>query len=178
MKSEKGVTITSIMIYVVALTIVVLLIGRIITYFYKNVNNVEENTTANAEYLKFNSYFTDEINIEGNEVEVCENNYIIFTITNGIENIIDKRSLTLNIIWNREEGMAVPNEAIKRSEDNKYDYVTLVTGGRYVQIPIKIVSASDSVCIVDNLTSEEKKAIRIETNYVLSLYDVLLIEKK
>lgn len=107
-----------------------------------------------------------------------ENNYIIFTITNGIENIIDKRSLTLNIIWNREEGMAVPNEAIKRSEDNKYDYVTLVTGGRYVQIPIKIVSASDSVCIVDNLTSEEKKAIGIETNYVLSLYDVLLIEKK
>lgn len=81
MKSEKGVTITSIMIYVIALTVVVLLIGRIITYFYRNVNNAEENTAANAEYLKFNSYFTDEINIEGNEVEVCENNYIIFSKT-------------------------------------------------------------------------------------------------
>lgn len=81
MKSEKGVTITSIMIYVIALTVVVLLIGRIITYFYKNINIVEDNTTANAEYLKFNSYFTDEINIEGNEVQECENNYIIFSKT-------------------------------------------------------------------------------------------------
>ena len=81
MKSEKGVTLTSIMIYVIALTVVVLLIGRIITYFYRNVNNAEENTAANAEYLKFNSYFTDEINIEGNEVETCESNYIIFSQT-------------------------------------------------------------------------------------------------
>lgn len=81
MKSEKGVAITSIMIYIIALTVVVILIGRIITYFYKNINNVEENTLANAEYLMFNSYFTDEINIEGNEVETCESNYIIFSQT-------------------------------------------------------------------------------------------------
>lgn len=81
MKSEKGVAITSIMIYIIALTVVVILIGRIITYFYKNINNVEENTLANAEYLMFNSYFTDEINIEGNEVALCENNYIVFSKT-------------------------------------------------------------------------------------------------
>ena len=37
MKSEKGVTLTSIMIYVVALTIVVGIVGRITTYFYKNI---------------------------------------------------------------------------------------------------------------------------------------------
>lgn len=81
MKSDKGVTITSIMIYIIALTVVVLLMGRIIIYFYKNVNNAEENTTANTEYLKFNSYFTEEINIEENEVEECKNNYIIFSKT-------------------------------------------------------------------------------------------------
>lgn len=107
-----------------------------------------------------------------------DNYYIVFSINNGIENIIDKRELTLDIIWNREEGMAVLNEAIKRSENDRYNYVTLVTGGRYVQIPVKIISKSDSICIVDNLTSEEKKNLGIETNYFLSLYDVLLIEKK
>lgn len=81
MKSERGVTITSIMIYVIALTVAVLIIGRITNYFYKNINNVANNTAADAEYTKFNSYFTDEINIEGNDVEVCEENYILFAKT-------------------------------------------------------------------------------------------------
>ena len=81
MKSERGVTITSILIYITALTVVVILIGRINIYFYKNMNQMSENTVASAEYTKFNSYFTNEINIEGNEVAVCEENYIIFRKT-------------------------------------------------------------------------------------------------
>ena len=78
MKSEKGVTLTSIMIYVVALTIVVGIVGRITTYFYKNIQDVATNTSADAEYTKFNSYFTDEINIEENEVILFEENHVAF----------------------------------------------------------------------------------------------------
>lgn len=86
MKSERGVTITSVLIYIIALTAVVILIGRITTYFYRNMNSVTENTAADAEYTKFNSYLTDEINIEGNTVIACGtteegNNYIIFSET-------------------------------------------------------------------------------------------------
>lgn len=81
MKSERGVTITSIMIYIIALTVVVLTIGRITTYFYKNTKSVKTDTVADAEYTKFNSYFTDEINIEGNKIEAWEKNYIIFSKT-------------------------------------------------------------------------------------------------
>lgn len=85
MKSERGVTLTSIMIYVIALTVAVLTIGRLITYFYKNINVIDTSSVSDAEYMKFNSYFTDEVNIEGNEVELCEvengTNYIIFLKT-------------------------------------------------------------------------------------------------
>ncbi|MDD3303364.1 MAG: HlyD family efflux transporter periplasmic adaptor subunit [Clostridia bacterium] len=109
------------------------------------------------------------------KIKSNDNYYIVFAVTNGIEDVVDIRSLTLNVIWNRQEGMAVLKEAIRRSGNDTYDYVTLVTGGRYVDIPIKIVSSSDNVCIVDNLNDEEKTALGIETNYVLSLYDVLVI---
>ena len=86
MKSEKGVTITSVLIYIIALTIVVIIVGRITTYFYTNMNSVTGDTAANAEYTKFNSYFTDEINIEGNKVADCGitedgNYYIIFSVS-------------------------------------------------------------------------------------------------
>lgn len=83
MKSEKGVTLTSIMIYIITLTVAVLIIGRITIYFYKNMNAVAANASAAAEYTKFNSYFTNEINVEGNEVVLCDenHNYIIFSKT-------------------------------------------------------------------------------------------------
>ena len=38
MKSERGVTITAIMIYVLAFTVVVVIVTRMTTYFYKNVD--------------------------------------------------------------------------------------------------------------------------------------------
>lgn len=83
MRSNKGVTLTSITIYIVALSIVVAIITRISVYFYRNLESVSTNTTASAEYTKFNSYFTDEINIEENEVAECSTDgsgmpYIIF----------------------------------------------------------------------------------------------------
>lgn len=85
MKSEKGVTLTSIMIYVIALTIVVLTVGRIITYFYKNMDTVTSDTDASIAYMSFNSYFTEDINIAGNEVLEYSNDgnmkYIIFKET-------------------------------------------------------------------------------------------------
>ena len=79
MRSEKGVTLTSIMIYVVALTIAVATIGRLVTYFYKNINLVSDNTAAAAAYTKFNSYFTKEINTKSNDVQSCESNCIVFS---------------------------------------------------------------------------------------------------
>lgn len=81
MKSEKGVTLTSIMIYVIALTVVVITIGRIITYFYKNLGQLIEGGQAISEYTKINSYLTDEINTENNVVEAVSDNYIKFSVT-------------------------------------------------------------------------------------------------
>lgn len=83
MRNNRAVTLTSITIYIVALSIVVAIVARISIYFYRNISNVSSNTTASAEYTKFNSYFTDEINIEENEVAVCSTDasgmpYIIF----------------------------------------------------------------------------------------------------
>ena len=80
MKSERGVTITAIMIYVLAFTVVVVLVTRMTTYFYKNVDQVKSNTIADTEYTKFTSYFTEEINMNGNTVREIDSGkkYIIF----------------------------------------------------------------------------------------------------
>lgn len=81
MKSERGVTLTSILIYVIALTIIVTMIGRIITYFYKNMNEYTENTQSNLQYTKIARYLTDEINTKDNIVEAFGENYLKFSKT-------------------------------------------------------------------------------------------------
>ena len=86
MKNEKGITVTSLIIYVIAMALVIVLISRLTTYFYKNVDlsNLQENPTN--EFSKFSNTITKETNIPGNKVvavkrEYGENreNYIIFS---------------------------------------------------------------------------------------------------
>ena len=62
MKSEKGVTLTSLIVYVIGMVMVISIVSVLTTYFYKNIKNVGADIDPIAEYTKFNSYFTNEIN--------------------------------------------------------------------------------------------------------------------
>lgn len=102
--------------------------------------------------------------------------YNLFSIENSISDVLDSREIGAEIIWTKEEGMVVPNESIKNIND--INYVTLVTGGEYIDIPIKVVISNDTISIVENYTSDEKIQYGINCEYILERYDQLLIENK
>ena len=83
MKKENGVTLTSIIIYILALLIVIGVISALTSYFYRNIDLEGESKITNSQFTKFSSYFTEEINQEGIEVlEAGENenvSYIAFS---------------------------------------------------------------------------------------------------
>lgn len=88
MKNNKGITLTSLIIYVIGMTIMVATIATITSYFYKNldVRNINSDTT---QYTKFSSIFSEEINREKNTVIDCKSltdmdkiSYIIFSSGN------------------------------------------------------------------------------------------------
>ena len=62
MKSEKGVTLISVTIYVIVMTLLVAIISVITNYFYKNVELNSKQEEINNQYTKFISYFTEEVN--------------------------------------------------------------------------------------------------------------------
>lgn len=85
MKSEKGITLTSIIIYVVAMIIIVGIIAVITRYYYGNVNKLSNNTSSMEEVTKLNTFITEEVNKSGNIIYDCNtqnngknDNYIIF----------------------------------------------------------------------------------------------------
>lgn len=103
-------------------------------------------------------------------------NYVIFQIENGIENLVDLRAINIEVVWKKVFGMAVPKSAIKTNEEKNYKYVTLVYGTQYIDVPINIIIESDNICIVENLSKEERSELGITTSYILELYDKLVIE--
>lgn len=106
MKNNRGITLTSVIIYVIGLIVVVGTISTITTYFYKNIKVDEINDNSNTQYTQFSSVFLKEINKEGNYVveaktEKDENNnitssYIIFGTGNQYTFLSSNHSIYKN----------------------------------------------------------------------------------
>lgn len=83
MKSEKGVTIISLIIYVIVLSIVIGMVAIISGAFMDSVDDAEMYTDPIEQYTTFNSYFSEEVNHLGLEVSQCGDDYILFS--NGVQ---------------------------------------------------------------------------------------------
>ena len=78
MKSEKGVTLVSLIVYVIVMTIAVAIVALVSSYFYSNIDVNNTSLEPLTEYTRFNSFFTDEMNRQTIRVLECKDNYIVF----------------------------------------------------------------------------------------------------
>lgn len=83
MKSQKGITLISLTVYIIVMVIVVAVVAVISTYFYTNSDTISETINPMTEYTKFISYFSDEINQNNIKVLECGQDYIVFD--NGVQ---------------------------------------------------------------------------------------------
>ena len=92
MKSEKGITLISLIVYLIGMVIVVAVVTVISGYFYKNTKGLYENIDPISEYTKFNTFFSEEVNHENIKVLECKTDstipeqkesYIVFN--NGVQ---------------------------------------------------------------------------------------------
>lgn len=82
-KSQKGVTLVSLTIYIIVMVIVVAITSVISSYFFSNMNRATATINPLTEYTKFDSFFSEEVNHERLKVLACEENYIVFD--NGVQ---------------------------------------------------------------------------------------------
>ncbi len=78
MKSQKGITLVSLIVYVFVMTIVVGIIAVVTGTFMKSLRDANFYNDPIAEYTAFNSYFTEEVNHKGVQITDCQDNYIVF----------------------------------------------------------------------------------------------------
>ena len=83
MKSQKGVSLISLTIYVIVMTIVIGIVAIVSTYFYSNIGSNKDTISSLAQYTSFNAFFVDEVNHNNIRVLDCQPNYVAFD--NGVQ---------------------------------------------------------------------------------------------
>ena len=73
MKTQKGVTLLSLILYMIALSIVIAMLGTISQLFFANTQYITENSKYVAEFNKFNMYFIEDVKKNKNTKEVTDN---------------------------------------------------------------------------------------------------------
>ncbi len=152
---------------------------------YKAYIMIKEKKGGNDEYITLNKRYRIRL-IDDNYKEIIgtvivnlkdeEYNYVIFEITNNIEDIYHSRYLSVEVVWKRIENLAVPNSALKFNEEKSYYYVLALKYGNYVEIPVKLMISSDNISIITKMDDEEKTTLDLKSVYDVKLYDRIVAQ--
>lgn len=131
MKSQKGITLISLTVYIIVMIIVVAMVSVISAYFYKNTNSLSNNINPMTEYTKFNTFFSQETNYSNLKVLANEESYIVFD--NGVQYtyIPENKGIYRNKV-------KICNDVNKCSFENK-----IKNGKNVVTVSIKIGTAEE-----------------------------------
>lgn len=67
-RTQRGVTLSSLIVYIIMMMLIVGIVATITNMFYKNINNLEDNSENIAKINIFNMYFLEEIKNEDNSI--------------------------------------------------------------------------------------------------------------
>ena len=103
---------------------------------------------------------------------------IILEVKKQIEELINYRKITFDLIWWDASGLKVPNEAIVN--ENDLNYVVRNRAGYLSNILVKVKRQGDNYSIIDSYSTEELKELGFSdeeiANYKkISIYDEILI---
>ena len=85
MKKENGVTLSSLIIYIIVMIMVIGVMSSVSTIFYSNINNLDASGIEISKFNDFNNYFVKEIKSPNNALDTIGNdgNYILFKSGNS-----------------------------------------------------------------------------------------------
>lgn len=100
MKSEKGITLISLIIYMIAITIVIGILATVSSSFHNNIDYIKENSKYVSEYNKFNMYFVEDVKNNRSTYNVTENEIIfedgtVYTYKSGTDKSIYRNKIKI-----------------------------------------------------------------------------------
>jgi len=115
------------------------------------------------------------INEEGNS------RVIIFKITDCVEELIEYRKISLDIVWWSYSGWKVSNSALIERDD--LTYIKRIKAGVEQEILVKVLRQNETFSIVENYSDEELLELGFSVDEIqnfnkIKLYDEIKIFKE
>ena len=103
---------------------------------------------------------------------------LILKLTKQIEELINYRKITFDLIWWSDTGMKVPNQAIV--EENSLKYVVRNRAGYLSKILVNVTRTGEKYSIVEPYSTDELKELGFSNQEIasykkISLYDEILL---
>lgn len=106
-----------------------------------------------------------------------EGKTIVLKITKNVEDLINYRKISFDIIWWEEQGLKIPNAAVVGQGNNAT--VTLLKYGLEYTVRVKIQAQNDDYSIITDLSSSDLEELNLSSADVkrsISIYDELIIK--
>ena len=130
MKSEKGITLIILKIYIIIFSIVIILLANLSSYIYSNLKNINDRSVDVSEINKFNMYFIEDVktNSQAEIRTLTDSNtmQIVFQDGDIYSYVINEKS-----IYKNEQKIARNIEAF-----NAEGYI--IDAKKYIQVSIEI----------------------------------------
>lgn len=157
--------------------------GKIINNFYSYIVTIVDSEIAKTKEIGdiVNLRLSSSTEIKGEISYIKEQEddtiMLVFKITKGVEELINYRKISIDVIWWSDEGLKVANSAIRY--ENDIAYIIKNMAGYEYKIYIKIISQNDNYSIVNNYTTDEYKELGFSDEEIsnmrkITLYDEIL----
>ena len=157
--------------------------GKVVNNFYSyiacsiNTENAMEAKEGNFVKLRF----SDSKEVKAQIVKINEedkNRIIVFKINEDIEQLIEYRKVSFDIIWWEYSGWKVSNSALIEKDD--FTYIKRKKANYTEEILVKVLRQNDTYSIVTNYDNEELEKLgytveEIENMKKIKIYDEILL---
>ena len=100
MKNNKGITLVSVVVYIIGMLVIISIISALLAFYNKNMVNINNSSDISMEFSKFNSKLIEETKLPGNAITEIDDEKITFKSGNIYEFKDDKVYLNNIILSN------------------------------------------------------------------------------
>lgn len=143
-------------------------------------NSEEANKTKEGKKVTLRLSSQEEVKAEIYKIkDEGTNKLIIFEITNGVENLINYRKISVDVIWWEDSGLIVPKGAILY--ENGKSYVLVKNNANSIKVLVNVEKENDNYCLIDNYSTEELIELGYTTEEIkqmreVKLYDEIIVD--
>jgi len=98
MKSQRGVTLSSLAIYIVLIFVVLAILATVSLNFQTGIKDINSEGTEIIEISKFNMYFLKEVKMNGNKITLINETNNEITFSSGSKYVFDTNNGIISLI--------------------------------------------------------------------------------